>query len=169
MGKKKDRSPPGLERDVPGSPRLSARTVNAIERIWGETVTWRNLLEPDAYTRLMKMRGVGVQAVAEIERALAEADLGSIGGKGVMSEEEQRLVRHRAHLDNSLRELGAKDLLALLQELCRERVKAFDQRLAVTAGRLRTDRYRRARAYYAACCEHLERWVEGAPLRPPKV
>jgi hypothetical protein len=144
--------------------RLSARAINAIERIWGRDAKRRQLVEPDAYQRLRQTRGIGDRSIAEIERAVIAWGFDGIGGKRAVDPSHRKRLIHQRRLSAALRDLGARGTLLLLSELCAERLASYRQKFARRPSRLHRARYERAVVYYTQCDAHFREWAEAAPV-----
>jgi hypothetical protein len=156
-----------VDRDATAFDRglLSARAINAIERIWGADAKRQVLLERDAYRRLRQARGVGAHSIAEIERAVLAWGFEGIGGKRALDESQRKRLAHRNRLGGALRDIGAQELLLQLAEICAERLAAYRQRLTRRLSRLHRAKCERAAAYYARCEVEFRRFAELAPAR----
>lgn len=89
--------------------RLTARSLNAIELLWGSAAKRAHLLETDAYERLCRTRGIGKRSIAEIERAVLAWGLAGIGGKRDWGASSRKRLICRKRLDAVLRDVGPKD------------------------------------------------------------
>jgi hypothetical protein len=150
-------------------PRLSARALNAIRRTWGPRATRGDLVATDAYMRLRLTSGIGEATVAEIERIVIAWALPGLGGaerKHRIDEEIRKRLRHRQRLRAVLRDLGVRDVLLELGEVCAEIAARYTQRAAGTSGR-RRDRWQQIGDFHRSCEEHLRRCAADAPAKRP--
>jgi hypothetical protein len=145
--------------------RLGSRALNAIELLWGRDARRQNLLEPDAYERLRRARGIGERSITQIERAVVAWGFDGIGGRRAFDTGGRREWTHRSRLEAILRELGPKQMLQVLGELCDERVASCRQKVSRRSSRLRRARSERAIVYFATCGEYFRRCSEGAPAK----
>jgi hypothetical protein len=145
--------------------RLGSRALNAIELLWGHEATRGNLLEPDAYERLRRARGIGERSITQIERAVVAWGFDGIGGRRAFDTGGRKEWTHRNRLEAILREVGPKRMLLVLGELCDERVASCRQKVSRRSSRLRRARSERAIVYYTVCGEYFRRCAEGAPAK----
>lgn len=144
--------------------RLKARALHVIERLWGKNAKKRDLLEPDAFARLRQTHGVGEGCIAEIDRAVIAWGFDGIGGKRALDDTHRRKLQHRTRLNAALRDLGVRQTIEVLADLCDEHVAAFEQRSTHRPSKLRRAKSQRAIAYYADWRLALQRCVDGAPV-----
>ncbi|HEY4016068.1 MAG TPA: hypothetical protein VGM06_22185 [Polyangiaceae bacterium] len=145
--------------------RLGSRALNAIELLWGRDAKRGHLLEPDAYERLRRARGIGERSIAQIERAVVAWGFDGIGGRRAFDTGGRKEWTHRNRLEAILREVGPRDMLLLLGQLCEERVASCRQKVSRRSSRLRRARSERAIVYYSVCSEYFRRCAEGAPAK----
>ncbi len=155
---------PDLDSTALDRGRLRARALHVIERLWGKDAKKRDLLEPNAYARLRQTHGVGEGCIAEIERAVIAWGFDGIGGKRALDEAHRRRLMHRTRLNAALRDLGVRQTIELLADLCSEHVAAHVQRSTHRPSKLRRAKSQRAVSYYGDWRLALQRCVDGAPV-----
>jgi len=148
--------------------RLRSRAINAIELLWGPEARRGNLLEPDAYARLRRLRGLGQRSLDEIQAAVVAWGFDGVGGRLGFNGGERRAMTRRKGLSAALRELGAKQLLLVLGQLCEERAASCRQKMARRSsgyGRARRVRLERDLVYHGLCADFFGRCAAAAPDR----
>jgi len=116
--------------------------------------------------RLRRLRGIGERTIAEIREAVVAWGGEGFGAAAPADPALLALAMHRARLGAALRALGARDILVLLTEVCRQHVEACEQRLKRKLPRWRRRRYEIALDYYGRCAAHFERCIDDSLVLP---